>query len=41
MVPVAVITTGIGSSWRWPTSKSFASCAGVIFTAPLPNVGSV
>ena len=24
-------------SWRRPTSKSFGSCAGVIFTAPVPN----
>ena len=30
----------IGSLWRWPTSKSFGSCAGVTFTAPVPNSGS-
>ena len=23
--------------WRRPTSKSFGSCAGVIFTAPVPK----
>ncbi len=26
--------------WRWPTSKSLKSCAGVIFTAPEPSSGS-
>ena len=38
--PSASITTGIGSVCRLPTSKSFASCAGVIFTTPVPNAGS-
>ena len=31
---------GIGSPCRWPTSKSLKSCAGVIFTAPVPFSGS-
>ena len=26
-----------GSLWRWPISKSLKSCAGVTFTAPVPN----
>ena len=26
-----------GRLWRLPTSKSFESCAGVIFTTPVPN----
>jgi hypothetical protein len=29
-----------GSAWRLPISKSFGSCAGVIFTAPVPNARS-
>ena len=29
-----------GSAWRFPTSKSLKSCAGVIFTAPEPFWGS-
>ena len=33
-------TDGIGRLWRWPTSKSLKSCAGVIFTAPVPFSGS-
>ena len=36
----AFMTTGIGRPCRWPISKSFASCAGVIFSAPVPNAGS-
>ena len=31
---------GIGRSCRRPISKSFGSCAGVTFTAPVPNDGS-
>ena len=31
---------GIGRPCRWPTSKSLKSCAGVIFTAPVPFSGS-
>ena len=38
--PCSSITTGIGSPCRRPTSKSFASCAGVIFTTPVPYSGS-
>ena len=30
----------VGRLWRLPASKSFGSCAGVIFTAPEPNSGS-
>ena len=33
--------TGMANPWRLPTSKSLASCAGVIFTAPVPNAASV
>ena len=36
---VAMMTSG-GRLWRWPISKSLASCAGVTFTAPVPNAGS-
>ena len=28
------------SSWRLPVAKSLKSCAGVTFTAPVPNLGS-
>ena len=31
---------GIGRWCRSPISKSFASCAGVTFTNPVPNLGS-
>ncbi len=34
------ITLMIGRLWRLPASKSFGSCAGVIFTTPVPNSGS-
>jgi hypothetical protein len=37
--PSASITIGIARSWRLPTSKSFASCAGVIFTTPGAECG--
>ena len=30
----------MGRSWRRPISKSFGSCAGVTFTAPVPKPGS-
>jgi hypothetical protein len=33
-------TDGIGKPCRRPTSKSLKSCAGVIFTAPVPFSGS-
>ena len=33
-------TDGIGRSCRRPTAKSLKSCAGVIFTAPVPFSGS-
>ena len=39
--PSASTTTGMASPWRFPTSKSLASCAGVILTAPDPKAGSV
>ena len=29
-----------GSLCRWPIAKSTGSCAGVTFTAPVPNAGS-
>ena len=35
--PSSVITSICGSLCRWPISKSFGSCAGVTFTAPVPN----
>ena len=34
------ITLMNGRLWRLPASKSFGSCAGVIFTTPVPNFGS-
>lgn len=34
------MTVRNGRSWRAPISKSFGSCAGVTFTAPVPNSGS-
>src|SRR5207247_448389 len=37
ILPSSVITSISASLWRRPTSKSFGSCAGVIFTAPVPN----
>src|SRR5260221_10537019 len=40
IAPYMSMTTGDGRECRRPTSKSFASCAGVIFTAPVPNSGS-
>ena len=40
MWPSSVNTRTTGRLWRWPTSKSFGSCAGVIFTTPVPLVMS-
>ena len=40
MWPSSVITSIIGRPWRLPVSKSSASWAGVILTAPVPNSGS-
>ncbi len=37
IVPSSFMTRTRGNSWRLPTSKSFGSCAGVIFTTPVPN----
>ena len=37
MVPSSFITLTRGKLWRLPTSKSFGSWAGVIFTTPVPN----
>ena len=40
MTPRSSMIVGIGRSWRRPISKSFGSCAGVTFTAPVPKDGS-
>ena len=40
MTPPSSITTTSASPWRRPIWKSLASCAGVIFNAPVPNLGS-
>ena len=37
MVPSPFMTSTCGRPWRWPTAKSLASWAGVIFTTPVPN----
>ena len=37
IVPSSFITRIVSKLCRSPTSKSFGSCAGVIFTAPVPN----
>ena len=37
MCPLSVITSISGRLCRRPASKSLGSCAGVIFTAPVPN----
>ena len=37
--PSSPITEITASSWRRPISKSFGSCPGVIFSAPVPNSG--
>ena len=34
------MTATLGSEWRLPIAKSFGSCPGVTFTAPVPNAGS-
>ena len=36
IVPSSFMTRMMGRLWRLPTSKSFGSWAGVIFTAPVP-----
>ena len=38
--PSSSITATLGSEWRLPIAKSFGSCPGVTFTAPVPNAGS-
>ena len=38
--PSSSITATSGRLWRFPIWKSFGSCAGVTFTAPVPNAGS-
>ncbi len=38
--PSSSITWIFGRLWRLPASKSLGSCAGVIFTTPVPNSGS-
>ena len=40
MRPSSPITLGASSLCLRPISKSFGSCAGVIFSAPVPNSGS-
>ena len=40
MMPSESMTWSCGRSWRSPTRKSLGSCAGVIFTQPVPNSGS-
>ncbi len=40
MRPSGPMTDRRGSAWRCATSKSLKSCAGVTFTAPVPNFGS-
>ena len=40
MRPRVSMIEGIGRSCRNPISKSLGSCAGVTFTAPVPNSGS-
>mmetsp|Transcript_17325 Transcript_17325/g.36732 ORF Transcript_17325/g.36732 Transcript_17325/m.36732 type:complete len:226 (+) Transcript_17325:2115-2792(+) len=37
ILPSSVSTVISGSPWRRPHSKSFGSCAGVTFTAPVPK----
>ena len=37
MVASSFMTFTTGRSWRSPTSKSLGSCAGVIFTTPVPK----
>ena len=37
MVPSSFITRSTARLWRWATSKSLGSWAGVILTAPVPN----
>ena len=37
IVASSLITTISSKLWRFPTSKSLGSCAGVIFTQPVPN----
>ena len=40
MAAASVNTLICGKSWRAPSSLSLKSCAGVIFTQPVPNSGS-
>ena len=40
MVPSGLITIILSKLCLFPTSKSFGSWAGVIFTTPVPNSGS-
>ncbi len=40
ILPARSITVSCSRPWRFPVSKSLKSCAGVTFTAPVPNFGS-
>ena len=37
LAPSSFMMSISASPWRLPTRKSFGSCAGVIFTIPVPN----
>ncbi len=39
MRPSSPMTDGCARQWRRPISKSLGSCAGVIFSAPVPKSG--